>query len=155
MSRLLAERRAARDALPKRMRSIVPDPDHDHVHALAISMASPIIRGYLSGSEAYAALAVAALKLDNGQAVLDAAWQTLANHVAHQRNTKDRVARWISERLSPFIDEHRPRNALLSEAHDVNGAAGFPLTEDEVTDCATQAAWLSLPRTPRRRRRGS
>jgi hypothetical protein len=43
-----------------------------------------------------------------------------------------------------MIAVRRPSNVLRAEAHDLNGAAGFPLSEDEVDDIAAEEVWHSM-----------
>jgi len=150
----ITERRAARDSLPPKLRALVPDPDHDAVHALAGSMAKPVMRGHMTSSQAYAALAIEAAKLPDPDALLEAAWQTLRNHVRWRRKIGDDVRRQLADTIKPLIARQAPKNAILAEAHGVNGATGFHLTEGEVNDHAAATVWDALPDAPRKRRYG-
>jgi hypothetical protein len=42
----------------------------------------------------------------------------------------------IWRRIKPLIDARKPSRVVLAEAHDVNGAEGFPLAEADVSDMA-------------------
>lgn len=148
------ERRAARDSLPPKIRALVPDPDHDRVYAIAGDLGRAVARGTLSASDAYAAIAIAALKLPDGEELLPQAWECLVGHARWHVRERARTARLISQVITPMIQERRPKNALLAEAHGVNGQRSFLLTEDEVNEAAAEAVWQSLPEAPRSRRRG-
>jgi hypothetical protein len=147
-----AERSAARLSLPPHLRKTVPVPEHDHVHALACEMAQAMIRGWLRGRQAYAALVLAAEKAPENATLLADAWQTLKNHYKWLEDRRQEVMHEIGRTIEPMIAEHRPKNAILAEAHGVNGTTGFFLTEPEVTNTATHFVWLSLPTRPYRGR---
>lgn len=150
----IEERRAARDQLPPKLRALVPDPDHDRVYAIAGDLGRAVGRGILKASQAYAGLAVAALAIPDGEELLPQAWDCLVGHARWHVRERRETERQIGEIILPMIKERRPKNALLAEAHGVNGARGFLLTEDEVNETAAEAVWQSLPEAPGRRRRG-
>jgi hypothetical protein len=52
----------------------------------------------------------------------------------------------VKRRLRPLIALRKPSNVLLAEAHDVNGASGFPLEEREVNSIAATEMYWALPR---------
>lgn len=107
---------------------------------LAYSFAKPITRGYLTGSQAYAALAVKAAD----EPELLAAWETTRSAVALYRDQQRNVAFNIRVAIAPLIGHHKPRNALLAEAHGVNGEAGFWLTEHQVEQIVMEEVRLAL-----------
>ncbi len=148
------QRRAARDSLPPKIRALVPDPDHDRVYAIAGDLGRAVGRAMISASSAYAALALAALELPDGEELLPEAWACLIGHARWHVRERGQTKRQIGDVLLPLIRQHRPRNALLAEAHGVNGTRGFLLTEDEVNETAAEVVWESLPRAPWSRRRG-
>lgn len=60
---------------------------------------------------------------------------------ANRCDTTERIKRLVA----PLIAARHRRNAVLAEAHGVNGSDGFPLTEDEVTGIVRREIWFSLP----------
>jgi hypothetical protein len=152
----LEQRQRERNSLPPKIRALVPCPYEDDLYAAAGQMAKAIAFGWMRGREAYAALALKmhTLPVDNAEAALAKAWQTLRAHVEWRRKTRDHVQERISQTLKPLLEQHAPRNRLLSEAHGVNGATHFFYTEEEVSDLVALEVWHSLPQAPRSRRRG-
>jgi len=150
----IKKRRVARDSLPPKIRALVPDPDHDRVYALAGDLGRAVARRLITASSAYAALSLAAMKLPDGSELLPEAWTCLVGHARWHTRERGETERQIGAVLLPMIGERRPKNALLAEAHGVNGARGFLLTEDEVNETAAEAVWASLPKAPWSRRRG-
>jgi len=117
---------------------------------LAYSFAKPITRGYLTGSQAYAALALkAGDKLELGKA-----WQTTKSAVALYRDQQRNVALNIRIALIPLIGARKPKNVLLAEANGINGEAGFWLTEDQVEQIVREEVRLAMLPAPAGRRRG-
>lgn len=56
---------------------------------------------------------------------------------------RDLAAHAIARVMQPLLASLRPSRMLLAEAHNINGARGFPLTEEEVTDLArTEVYWF-------------
>lgn len=100
---------------------------------LAYSLAAPFTKSLLTGKQAYAALAVAAAKLPDTPAEFDAARGVLRSATALARDNQRNVMFEICMALGPLIGNHRPLNALLAEAHGINGARGWWFTEAQVT----------------------
>jgi hypothetical protein len=69
----------------------------------------------------------------------------LADEAAH----RDHATWRIKQAIAPMLAAHRRSNAVLAEAHGVNGAAGFPLTEEEVTDVVRREMFFALPAAPK------
>ena len=147
----LERRREARNSLPPKLRVLVPDPDHDRVHGLAANLAKPVVRGWMRGSHAYAAVALQALKLPDGEQLLPSAWNTLRNHVAWHIRNREETAQRIQIALRPLIAGRARRNVLLAEAHGINGSAGFPFSEEEIRPIVVAEVWWALPTAPRHR----
>ena len=112
----------------------------DHPHRLAVSLARPVVRGYLSRHEAWAAIGVyvadaeraGRLDHDPGDVVTFSRW-LLASQIKRLETKRSVTALHVVQRIKPMIATKQPRNAVLAEAHDVNGAEGFPFAEPEVT----------------------
>jgi len=112
----------------------------DHPYALAASLARPVVRGYMTPHEARCAIAVHVSKAeregrmdyDPGDVISFSRW-LLASQIKRLEERRSLAAARIVWRVRPFIGTNRARNVILAEAHDVNGAEGFPFSEPEVT----------------------
>lgn len=123
----------------------------EQIDRMAYSFAKPITQGYLSGSQAYAALAVAT---DGDATALEKAWAAVQSAVALYRDQQRIVAAEIRIALEPLIGNFKPPNVLLAEAHGVNGERGFWLTEKQVHDITVQEVEQSnRSQAPKRWRR--
>ena len=124
-----------------------------NIYGSAKELARPVARGDLSLTEADAALIVATLREERageleGCMAADVVRlkQFLLRQYLHREEVaRDLTAHRIRRRLKPLIVLHKPPNVLYAEAHDVNGADGFPLDEPEVTDIAKMEMYWSLP----------
>jgi hypothetical protein len=102
---------------------------------LAAELARPVVRGYLTRTEADVALLLATPDTDTyrvARHILDLNIERLG---ARQIRAETRMKR----HLRPLIALRKPRNVLLAEAHDINGSEGFPFTEEQVADVAAVA----------------
>ena len=112
----------------------------DLPYALAVSLARPVVRGYLSPHDARCAIAVhtakaereGRLEYDPGD-VISFSRFLLASNIKRLETKRSVTALHIVRRIKPMIATKQPRNAVLAEAHDVNGAEGFMFAEPEVT----------------------
>lgn len=124
-----------------------------HLYALPAELASPVARGYLSRTEALSAMLASTTGAERrGELApyLGADVFRLQRHLFFQHLDQLETKRAITEgrvrrRIKPLIALRKPSNVLLAEAHDVNGAAGFPLEEAEVTDLAITEMYSALP----------
>lgn len=129
-------------------------PQEAEAHALAKSFAKPIARGYLRGREAYAALALAADKIPGASPeFLRGLWNTVKLNYRAERQLRELTEMRIARVLKPMIAQRQPSNALRAVAHEINGQAGFPLTEDEVDEVTATEIWFALPPVPAGRHR--
>lgn len=111
----------------------------DHPHRLAVSLARPVCLGYISRHEAWAAIGVhiaraeraGRLDYDPGEVASFSRW-LLASQIKRLETKRSVTALHIVRRIKPMIATGGPRNAVRAEAHDVNGAEGFPFAEPEV-----------------------
>ena len=128
--------------------ALVTDPEA-YLHGLARELARPVVRGWISRMAAALSLTSAALKLFNqgrlprdpgdvdaaaehlgqlGAAILHTLNINVRRLEAERTTARGRIARVIS----PMVNSGASVNRVRAEAHNVNGAAGFPLTEAEV-----------------------
>jgi hypothetical protein len=131
-----------------------------NIYGIAREMGRPVARGEMPLVQADAAIICDTLAQERSGA-LDGLKAPdvvrLKRFLLRQEVRRQEVARelaaWRIERLvKPMIAAHTPRNALLAEAHGVNGAAGFPLSEDEVTEIVRTEVYWALPPAPGGRR---
>ena len=122
-------------------------------YRLAKCLARPVARGWLSHEDAEDCLLAEVLAARrrgtlgpyDPVTVYGGLRWILAQYLAAEEARRDLAAVRIRYRLKPLLAVRKPPNALLAEAHDVNGAAGFPLTEREITDCVAAEVYRSLP----------
>jgi hypothetical protein len=128
------------------------------LYDLARELAKPVARGEMPLAHALAALIVETLSQERSGA-LDGLKAPdvmhLKRHLLHGGVEREEVRRGLAayriERLiRPMIAIRKRSNAILAEAHGVNGAAGFPLAEAEVNDLVDTELFQALPRTVRR-----
>jgi hypothetical protein len=122
-------------------------------YPLAKELARPVARGYLTLTEAHVALLHAALDaVANGYQPQDVLgiWKlqrhVLGLHLEDEERRRDVASAQVKRRVRLQLTLRKPRNAVLAEAHDVNGAAGFPLLEPEVNAIAAAELLWTLPR---------
>jgi hypothetical protein len=122
-----------------------------HAYALAAELAQPVARGYLTLTEAHTALltsTVAAERLGKlapyrATDVYRLQRYLLGQHLERLENRRAITAMKVRARIRPLLELRKPRNVVLAEAHDVNGAAGFPFDEPDVTDIANRQAFYA------------
>lgn len=120
-------------------------------YPLAAELARPVARGHLTRTEADAALLAATLKAKRDGMTYDVRdvyrglRHILSLHLEAEQRRRDLAAHRIRRRLKPLIAQRNPPNVLLAEAHDVNGAAGFPLAEDDVTQLTYTEMYWAMP----------
>jgi hypothetical protein len=128
-----------------------------NLYGLAREMGRPVARGEIPLAHADAALWVDTLQQERDGALgplyaCDVArfkrW-LLRQEVERQQVARDLAAHRVRRAVAPMLAAHRRSNAVLAEAHGVNGAAGFPLTEEEVTDVVRREMFFALPAAPR------
>lgn len=133
------------------------------IHALARQLARPVARGHLTLTDADVALVLAAkhlpLSLDPARAaagkhdVLRGAQFALRAWLTVERDRRAATTIRVCRIVAPMIARRAPRNALLAEAHGVNGADAFPFTEPEIEEIVRTEVWYALP-APVARRHG-
>jgi hypothetical protein len=118
---------------------------HD-AHRLAILVA----RGTYPAAEAQRELAATLAWHAERAGIRSVSCRALAaDMLEEQAGIRDHAAWRIKQVIAPMLAAHRRSNAVLAEAHGVNGAAGFPLTEEEVTDVVRREMFFALPAAPR------
>jgi hypothetical protein len=134
-----------------------------NIYGIAREMGRPVARGEIPLVQADAAIICDTLAQERAGALgtlLAPDVVRLKRHLLRQEMERHRVARelaaWRIERLVKSMVLLRKRsNAVLAEAHGVNGSAGFPLSEDEVNDIAhTEMHYGSTPAPGGRRHVG-
>ncbi|HEY2623258.1 MAG TPA: hypothetical protein VGI53_07415 [Dyella sp.] len=127
-----------------------------NIYATARTLARPVVRGQLPLTHAHAALIVETLHQERTGAlaglrppdVVGLKRFLLGQEIERQETERD-VAEWRIKRLvGPMIAGRQPSNAVLAEAHGLNGLAGFPLTEHEVTSIVRREIYYALPPAP-------
>ena len=129
------------------------------LYALAAELAKPVALGDLSLTDAHAEMLLSTARSERlgelGQYTCPNVFRLqqhiLGLHLERLETQRAGVEGRIKRRLKPLIALRKPSNVLLAEAHDVNGAAGFPLLEPEVTDIAVTEMYWSLPQHGGRR----
>lgn len=126
---------------------------------LAASLGKPVANGRLTLEAAQAAIAAATARgMREGtlesRGTLDELLHVynhiLALNVQKHQSARETTTGAIGCILRPLIGTHQPWSALLAEAHNANGDAGFPLTEAEVLDVVRTQVWHSLPTAQRK-----
>lgn len=120
-----------------------------HAYALAAELAQPVARGYLSLTDAHAILVASTFSAERcGQLapylatdVYRLQQHLLGLHLERLEHRRAITAMKVRSRIRPLLALRKPRNVVLAEAHDVNGAAGFPFDEHDVTDIAAREAF--------------
>lgn len=123
---------------------------------LARELARPVARGYLGRGEAYATMLAGTVRADRqGKLAPYKAGDVFAHqaHIFRERLERLEIQRGVTElrikrRIKPLLAMHKPRNVVLAEAHDVNGAAGFPFDESDVNTIATTEMYWAMQRRP-------
>jgi hypothetical protein len=115
-------------------------------YALAVELARPVVRGYISRTDVDLTLALE---------TPDTGAFRIAQHLLNERLSRLETRRDITRlrirrRLKPLIAMRKPPNVLLAEAHDVNGGEGFPFAEPEVGDIVATEVYWALPQGGRR-----
>lgn len=115
----------------------------DDPYALAAELARPVAHGYLSVVDAVRALVISSEQPD----VFRLQQHILGLHLHRLRTRRAVTALHIKRRIKPLLALRKPRNVVLAEAHDVNGAEGFPFDEPAVTDIVQRELyWAGRPR---------
>jgi hypothetical protein len=127
-----------------------------NIYGIAREMGRPVARGEIPLVQADAAIICDTLAQERAGA-LDGLKAPdvvrLKRFLLRQEMERHRVARELAayriERfIKPMIAARKPPNALYAEAHGINGAAGFPLSEEEVTDIVRERMYWALPEAP-------
>jgi hypothetical protein len=111
-----------------------------HAYAIAAELANPVARGYLTITTAHAEMLLSTARAERlGELGPYTAIDVfrLQKHILGLHLDQLMAKRAIAEgrlkhRIRPLIKLRQPRNRVLAEAHDVNGAEGFPFDEPDV-----------------------
>ncbi len=132
------------------------------LYEMARELARPVVMDQLPASQANAALWVATLAAERrgelpcpAEDVVRLQRHLLWQEIQRQRAFQDVVGSRIRRVIRPMIAVRKKSNVLLAEAHGVNGEAGFPLSEEQVTDIVRTEVWFALPSQPRMARHGT
>jgi len=135
---------------------------YERLYAMARELARPVVTDLLPAAQAGAALWVATLAAERrgelpcpAEDVVRLQRHLLAGEIRRQRARQDVAAARIRRLLGPMIAMRRKANVLFAEAYGVNGEAGFPLSEEQVTDIVRTEIWFALPARPRMARSGA
>lgn len=124
----------------------------------AASLAGPVRRGLLPLPHAQAGLRATCHQLAReGRLEGDGdpeGWfghlnWVLCREIDRQQAAADTVGGGISRRTREMIRARRASNEVRAAAHDINGAAGFSLTEREVEEIVAEQVYWALPREAR------
>ena len=121
------------------------------IASLTQSLARPIVRGLLPYECAAEAIALAIYR---EPAVTDVAgalpvWLHILDLNIHNAEVgRDAARSMVKRAMRGLIPLHTPWPKLMAEAHDINGAAGFPLSEAEVSDVVKLEVYYALPPAP-------
>jgi hypothetical protein len=115
------------------------------IHATARALARPVVRGWMARHHANSALILAAMDEQASagwERVLDTAkllqWE-MSQEIRNQQIVREITQQRVSRIAWQMLRAGKPRNAVLAEAHTINGDAGFPLAEKEVTAVVADA----------------
>lgn len=126
-----------------------------NIYGLARELGRPVARGEMPLAHAHAALIVDTLRQERageleGSGNASDAFRfkrfLLQGEVERLEVARDLATHRIKRLIAPMIAVRKRSNAILAEAHGVNGAASFPLTEDEVTEVVVGEMNQSLRR---------
>jgi hypothetical protein len=127
--------------------------------ALTKSLARPLMQRKLSAGQAYASLVNAIVQAERdgtleGDADLagqiDAWGKLLGQFLRNEDAERVKTRGGIVGAIKPLIGCRQSSNRILAEAHDINGAAGFPFTEREVEEIVSTEMFWALRRSGRR-----
>jgi hypothetical protein len=115
-----------------------------NLYGLAREMGRPVARGEIPLAHADAALIVDTIQQERAGSlgtllapdVVRLKRFLLRQEVERQQVARDIAAHRISRLVKSMVALRKRSNAVLAEAHGINGEAGFPLAEDEVNDIA-------------------
>jgi hypothetical protein len=131
----------------------VPEPINPIPYAR--DLARPVRRGLLALPQAQAGLRATCHRLARqGQLAGDGdpeGWfahlnWVLCREIDRQQAVADTVGGGIGRRTREMIRARRASNEVRAAAHDINGAAGFALTEREVEEIVAEQVYWALPR---------
>ena len=120
-------------------------------YALAAELARPVARGYLTRTDALSEMLTSTLALARRNEIAGTEPTDvfrLQRHLFFQHLGRLEANRAIAEmrmtrRLRPLIALRKPSNVLAAEAHDVNGAEGFPFDEQAVNDITAREVFFA------------
>jgi hypothetical protein len=126
------------------------------IYGPARKLARPVARGWLPLEQAYADLLVTTLREERsgelGQRTAPDVFRfkrfLLQTEVTRLEVARDLASHRICRLIKPMIALRKPWGSLMAEAHNLNGEAGFPLTESEVTELVETEVWWALPQAP-------
>ena len=122
---------------------------------LAKHLARPVMQRKLRPSHAYAAITNAIVKAERAGTLQGTAdlgerinfWTGILGQFMRREDSRRIAVRGdILRVLRPLIAGRQPSSRLLAEAHNVNGAAGFPFAEREVTEIVSREVFWAMRR---------
>jgi hypothetical protein len=134
-----------------------PLPAGDRLYGMARDMGRPVARGDLPLEHAFAACITATVAAQRkgelgryraADVVSHQRW-LVETHAEREQLRRDLITHQIKRTVRPMIAVRKPWGSLMAEAHGVNGAAEFPLTEHEVSKLVEMEVWFALPPAPR------
>ena len=124
-----------------------------NAYEAAKRLARPVVRGWMPLEHAYANLLVASIQEEregridgtgNARDVFRFKRFLLQTEISRLEVQRDLAELRIKRLIKPLLAIRKPSNAVFAEAHGVNGEAGFPLTEEEVTDVVRREMYYAL-----------
>ena len=115
-------------------------------YRLAAELARPVARGHLTRTQADATLLASTLQAKREgrlpydvKDVFGGLRHILTLNLENEERRRAMTEHRIQRRIYSVIEKRKPSRVVLAEAHDVNGADGFPFDETDVTTMAVVA----------------
>jgi hypothetical protein len=129
-----------------------PLPPDSGIYAAALELAKPVASGTLPLPHALAAILAVTLQQERDGTlgdrdindVLQLKQQLFHDRLLTLQIIREQVIATIKRTIAPLVAIRAKSGRILSEAHGCNGEAGFPLTEDEVTEVVRVAMYWAM-----------